>query len=73
MISSQDKCKYLHILSKLNAYHANIFTLQELSYHLEVSKRKLIDFKKGKVIDFWLLIQYGAIISKKVDFLIDET
>jgi hypothetical protein len=68
MISDYDKRIYLHILKKLNEKHAKIFTLKELSEHLNVSVRKLIDFKSGKVIDFWLLSQYASIIGFRIEF-----
>ena len=66
MISDKDKCNYLQILENLNRLHANIFTQNELSSHLKVSVRKISDFKAGKVIDFWLLCQYAAIIGKQI-------
>lgn len=68
MISDFDKSNYLHILHELNKYHANTFTLKELSIHFDVSVRKLSDFKNGKVIDFWLLTQYAGIIGKTINF-----
>lgn len=68
MFSDDNKCKYLQILKALNYLHAKLFTLKELSEHLEVSERKLIDFRKGKVIDFELLTQYAGIIGTKIEF-----
>ena len=67
-ITDDDKCKYLQVLAELNRLHAKIFTLEELSNHFDVSVRKLSDFKNGKVIDFWLLAQYAAIIGKQIKF-----
>lgn len=68
MFSDNDKCKYLQILDELNKNHAKIFTQKELSKHLEVSVRKLSDFKAGKIIDFPLLTQYAGIIGRKINF-----
>ena len=68
LLSDEDKCKYLQILETLNKNHANIFTLKELSQHLGVSERKLIDFRKGRVIDFELLTQYAGIIGRNIYF-----
>lgn len=68
LISDQDRTVYLQILADLNEGHANIFTLEELSNHLPVSVRKLSDFKKGNVIDFWLLTQYAGIIGRDISF-----
>ena len=55
-------------MQSLNYLHAKLFTLKELSDYLEVSERKLIDFRKGKVIDFELLTQYAGIIGTKIEF-----
>ena len=68
MISNQDREKYLQILAVLNENHAKLFTLRELSLRLRVSERKLIDFKRGKIVDFWLLTQYAGIIGRGVKF-----
>lgn len=71
MFSDNNKHKYLQILAELNTYHAKLFTVKELSNHLDVSERKLIDFKKGKVIDFELLTQYAGIIGKRINFYLE--
>lgn len=71
MFSDNDKCKYLQILKALNENHAKIFTQTELSKHLNVSVRKLSDFKAGKIIDFELLTQFAAIIGRKINFSLD--
>lgn len=71
MFSDDDKRKYLQILENLNILHAKLFTIKELSIYLEVSERKLIDFRKGKVIDFELLTQYAGIIGKKINFYLE--
>jgi len=68
LLSEQDKNNFLQILAELNSYHAKIFTNKELSEHFKISERKIIDFKHGKIFDFWLLIQYAAIIGKNVNF-----
>lgn len=56
------------VRENLNNLHEKLFTLKELSEYLEVSERKLIDFRKGKVIDFELLTQYAGIIGTKIEF-----
>lgn len=71
MFSDDNKRKYLQILENLNNLHEKLFTLKELSEYLEVSERKLIDFRKGKVVDFELLTQYADIISKKINFYLE--
>ena len=68
MFSDSDKRKYLLILSELNERHANIFTLKKLGKYLNVSERKLIDFRAGRVIDFELLTQYAGIIGSEIEF-----
>ena len=70
LITDSDSEKYFTILKELNKLHENIFTIKELCHHFEISNRKLIDFKKGEVIDFWLLTQYARIIGKIIDFYI---
>ena len=71
MFSDDNRRKYLQILENLNNFHANLFTLRELSEYLEVSERKLIDFRKSKVIDFELLTQYTDIIGKRTNFYLE--
>ena len=71
MFSDDNRRKYLQILENLNNFHANLFTLRELSEYLEVSERKLIDFRKSKVIDFELLTQYAGIIGKRINFYLE--
>jgi hypothetical protein len=71
MFSDDNRRKYLQILENLNNFHANLFTLKELSEYLEVSERKLIDFRKSKVIDFELLTQYAGIIGKRINFYLE--
>ena len=71
MFSDKNKEKYMQILAELNYLHAKIFTIKELSGYLEVSERKLIDFRKGKVVDFELLTQYAGIIGKKINFYLE--
>jgi len=68
MFCDSDKCKYLQLLEELNSLHEKIFTVKELSNYLEVSEKKLIDFRKGRVIDFELLTQYAGIIGTKIEF-----
>ena len=69
MISEEDKRKYLQILNELNRKHANIFTQKQLAEHLNVSTRTIHSFKAGKIFNFWLLVNYAAIIGIKVHFL----
>ncbi|MDX1365475.1 MAG: hypothetical protein R3243_14790 [Arenibacter latericius] len=49
-------------------YQELLKQLRELAGYLKLSTRKLSDFKNGKIFDFWLLIQYAAIIGKNIDF-----
>ena len=72
MISESDKSKYLHILTRLKAKHANIFTQKELANHFNISLRKMSDFLNGKIFDFWLLLQYAAIIGIELKFWLNE-
>lgn len=67
-VSNEDKCKYLQILSESTNKHAKNFTNKDLSELLNVSVRKLIDFKNGKIFDFWLLIQYAALVGIEISF-----
>jgi len=71
MFSDDNRRKYLQILENLNNGLVNLFTLRELSEYLEVSERKLIDFRKSKVIDFELLTQYAGIIGKRINFYLE--
>ena len=69
-IPEDSKCKFLHILEQLNAKAANTFTIKELSFHLKVSERTMIDFKKGRIFNFWLLDSYAGILGEELIFLL---
>lgn len=71
LISEQDSENYFTILTELNNLHKNIYTVNELCKHFGVSNKKLIDFRNGKVIDFWLLTQYAGIIGKNIVFYLE--
>ena len=68
VFSEIDRCKYLHILNTVKAIRVTLFNQKEIAELLEVSRKKLIDFEKGKVIDFELLTQYAAINGKEIVF-----
>jgi len=68
LISDEDYANYCRLVDELNQLHANNFTQSELSKHFGVSVRKISDFQNKKLIDFWLLTQYAAIIGKQIEF-----
>lgn len=71
LFSDNDKRKYLHILGVLKYTRVTLFTQSELAELLEVSRKTLIDFEKGKRVDFELLTQYAAILGRSVSFKLD--
>jgi len=68
MILDSEKCNFLHILEQLNSRCKNNFTQLELSKYLNVSRKKIIDFQKGRIFDFWLLNRYADILGMSIDF-----
>ena len=66
--SENDKCNFLHILKVLNAKSVKIYTNKELSEFLGVSNKTLIEFRKGNILRFDLLIQYAALLGDEVLF-----
>lgn len=75
MISDKGKCKYLQILDQLNKGNDNgnakIYTQSELSEYLKVSKRKLSSFQNNEIYDFWLLVQYAALLGRNIIFTLN--
>jgi DNA-binding XRE family transcriptional regulator len=68
LFSNSDVCNYLRILNILKEKRVKIYTQKEIAELLEVSRKKMYDFEKGKVIDFELLTQYAAINGKEIVF-----
>ncbi len=68
MILDNEKSKFLHILVDLNKECKNLYTQQELSTYLKVSRKKIVDFQKGRIFDFWLLCRYADILGVSIDF-----
>ena len=73
MITEEEKSNFLHILSRVNARNVKIFTQQELSTHLGVSRKKIIDFQKGRIFDFWLLCRYADLLGMEIKFKLSTT
>ena len=46
----------------------NNFTQQELANIFKISRKKFVDFENGKILDFWLLTQYAAILGDVILF-----
>ncbi len=75
MITEKEKENFLHILKELNNYNSNLgklFTQKELSIHLKTSRKKIVDFQKGRIFDFWLLCRYADILGKGIKFNLDR-
>jgi len=70
MILDSEKCKFLHILKQSKERRVEVFTQVEISKHLRVSLRKIIDFENGKIFDFWLLCRYCSINGYGLKFWI---
>ena len=66
MISNIDKRKYLRIL--ITVKEKNIFTQQEIAGYLKVSERKVNSFMRGKIYDFWLLVQFAGLLGIQINF-----
>jgi len=61
MILESEKSKFLHILKECKQRRVKSFTQQEICTHLNVSRKKLVDFENGRIFDFWLLCRYANI------------
>lgn len=72
MILETEKKQFLHILDILNKECKNVFTQKELSIYLKVSRKKIVDFQKGRIFDFWLLCRYADILGKEIKFNLDQ-
>lgn len=65
-ISNELKCSYMHHLKPLIKRRAEMFTQNEIAKHLNVSRRKIIQFESG-AIDFALLFAYGDILGMEIE------
>ena len=68
MILETEKRKFLHILDEINKHCVNTFTQKELATHLKVSRKKIVDFQKGRILDFWLLCRYADLVGMEIGF-----
>jgi predicted XRE-type DNA-binding protein len=71
MISNEDKKEYMYILTQLNEENVNFYTQQQIADNLGISLRKVNSFINGKIIDFWLLTQYAAMLGRKIVFFLN--
>ena len=72
MLSKTDKETYAQILAQIKNDSAKVFTQDDYSRYLGVSRRKFSDFANLKIYDIELLIQYATINGFKFVFSIRE-
>lgn len=68
MLSENHKANYLNLLDILNQKSIKMFTVLELCEFLDISRKTLIDFRKGRIIKFELLSAYAALIGDEIMF-----
>ena len=71
MILDSEKERFIYILDILNKKCKGLFTQNELTTYLNVSRPTIAKLQNGKSFDFWLLSRYADLLGMEIKFKIN--
>jgi len=73
MITLKEEEKFFLLVDRLKSKRENIFLQSEIAKHIGISTRKIRDFEKGRIFDFWLLCRYADLVGESILFWVSGT